>query len=335
MIPHSQPCIPENSMAVLTDLMRSGQLQSISYRDEVLGRFCQKFNLKNFFFTQSGTHALYWILKGLNLKADDEVILPTYVCGTIYNAILAAGAKPVICDVEPYWHMSPRTVKDKITDNTKAIIVVNLFGMTLDCASFREFNTVLINDVCQSFDQLREKNTDRGDFVMFSFHPTKFITAGNGGAFSVLNNSISFQNYLDQESIGYSVSNINLAILDKQISSYDNFVQKRQSIADIYFGSIDPEMTRYISRDNNVFYRFPLIQTQEKFDLVRANFETQGIAVRRGVDALIHRTIGLNDSAYPGALQSFEHTVSIPIYPALSVDNARLVASLLKDRLAA
>lgn len=335
MIPHSQPFIPEGVVPVLTEIIRGGQLQSASYRDEVFGRFSEKFNLDNFFFTQSGTHSLYWILKGLELKPDDEVILPTYVCGTIYQAILTAGAKPVLCDVETYWHMSPRTVREKLTPKTKAIIIVNLFGMSLDCAPFREFGAVLINDVCQSYDNFRQKAIDRGDFAMFSFHPTKFITAGNGGAFSILNKKIPFVNYLENESIGYSVSNVNLAILDQQVKGYDAFLQKRRAIADIYFNAIDPALTRHITRENNVFYRFPLIQSAQFFDGIRTDFEKQGVAVRRGVDALIHRAVGESDAAFPNAIKSFEQTVSIPIYPGLSLDDARYIAGIFKVRSAA
>lgn len=332
MISHSQPCIPDVTAAAAEAFLRSGNLQSSSYRDEVFARFFLKFKLDNFFFTQSGTHALYWILRGLNLNADDEVILPTYVCDTIYNAILTAGAKPVLCDVEPYWHMSPRTVREKVSPRTRAIIIVNLFGMALDCAAFREFDAVLINDVCQSFDGLRDEKTDRGDFAMFSFHPTKFITAGNGGALSVLNHHVPFVNYLADEAIGFSVSNINLAVFDQQVAAYDSFVEKRKMLADVYFSMIDPNFTRHITRDNNVFYRFPLIQEAQSFDAVRAEFEANGIAVRRGVDALIHRKAGLADDLFPGAISSFEKTVSIPIYPSLKMDDAVRIAQMSTQR---
>ena len=194
MIPHSQPYINHTITSKILELLEEKSLQTSDALDSVLAVFKRKFHQDNVYFTQSGTHALYWVLKGLELSKDDEVIMPTYACSSIYDAVIAAGASPILCDIECYWHMSSKNIEKTITKKTKAIVVVNLFGMHLDCAQFRYPGITLINDLCQSFDNLRKKNQDNGDFVLYSFHPTKFVTAGCGGGFSILSKS-KLQNY--------------------------------------------------------------------------------------------------------------------------------------------
>ena len=194
MIPHSQPYIDHTTINTIQQLLEEKSLQTPNALDGILAIFKREFHQNNVYFTQSGTHALYWVLKGLGFSKDDEVIIPTYVCSSIYNAVIAAGAKPILCDIECYWHMSSKIIEKTITKKTKAIVIVNLFGMHLDCAQFRHPGITLINDLCQSFDNLRKKNQDNGDFVLYSFHPTKFVTAGCGGGFSILSKS-KLQNY--------------------------------------------------------------------------------------------------------------------------------------------
>jgi len=300
MIPHSQPFIKTNTMGAIKNLLRTKTLQSDSAHLQIQKAIKEKFFLKNFSFTQSGTHALYWILKGLQLQKDEEVILPTYVCKSVYNAILAAGVKPVLCDIGLFWHASPKNIEAKITSKTKAIIIVNLFGMHLDCSQFRFPGIILINDLCQSLDILRYQNwQDHGDFVFFSFHPTKFITAGAGGGFSQLNPNISFQNLLSSELLDSPMCDLNAAILLDQLAQYDEIIEKRKTIANYYFSQLDPIYTKYIPKENNSYFRFPIIQDLYDFEYLRSCFAKRKISVRHGVDRLIHRDIGLSDSEFP------------------------------------
>jgi perosamine synthetase len=331
MIPHSQPYIESSLLRGIENLFLEKNLQSQEMWDEILRVFKDKFHQDNLYFTQSGSHSLYWIIKGLHLTNEDEVILPTYVCPSLYNAILSAGAKPVLCDIECYWHMSPATVQEKITKNTKAIIIVNLFGMSLDCAQFRYPGIVLINDLCQSFEGLKNKDYDNGDFIIYSFHPTKFITAGNGGGYSLVNPPSYFKNYLEKGCLDFSISNMNILILRQQLELYEEFVSKRKEIAQIYFSSIKKEYTKYIKKDNNAFYRFPLIQNDVSFEEIQESFEKYRVSVKRGVDDLIHRKIGLADDKFPNATLTYGKTVSIPIYPSLSLKDARYIASICSE----
>jgi perosamine synthetase len=331
MIPHSQPYISSSLSDRINSLLINKDFQSDGVLDRINSIIKNKFHLDNIYFTQKGSHALYWIIKGLDLSCEDEVIMPTYLCSSVYQATLATGVKPVLCDIGSDWHMSRQTVEEKITKNTKAIIIVNLFGMYLDCSEFRYPGVTLINDLCQSFNILCDTTKDHGDFAFYSFHPTKFITAGGGGGFSVINPNVKFKNFLGKEKLDFSVSNINLLILEEQLNLYDAFVTKRKKIADIYFSSISEEYTKHLFKKNNTFYRFPLIQEFCEFSKLQAIFEEKKIAVRRGVDQLIHRIVDLSDDDFPNAVRTYNTNLSIPIYPSLKIDEAQGIARVVSE----
>ncbi len=327
MINHSQPFITPKLNSKIGNLIKRKDFVSGQIEERVKKMFRDKFNQRNIYFLQSGTQALYAILKGLNLSEGDEVILPTYACSTIYNAVVNAGCKPVLCDSK-YWHVTPELVKSKISNKTKVILLVSLYGMYLDCAEFRFPGVTIINDLCQSFDILRSKHRDYGDFIIYSFHPTKFINAGGGGAVSICDESIQFNKNFINNSLNLYLSNLNLLVLEEQLIYYENIIKKRQRIAEYYKSKISPRFTKYINEANNSFFRFPLVQDKYDFDDVQARFYENNILVKRGVDSLIHRIIGESDELYPNAVKAFRTTISIPIYPSLKWKDVKLIGKI-------
>ena len=103
-----------------------------------------------------------------------------------------------------------------------------------------------------------------------------------------------------------------------QLARYGEMLKARKSIAEKYFKLLPQSMTGRlsdVSRDS-IFFRFPII-VSDNFDTMRQYFESKGIAVRKGVDALIHRQYGMSDEGFPNATGLFNTTLSLPIYPAL------------------
>ena len=330
-IPHSSPTLTNDLVQEFQSIFKTKMLQSSELLTQTTKLFCRRQNLDNLFFTQSGTHALFWILRGYNLQPTDEVILPSYVCQSIYQAILAAGARPVLCDVDDYWLMSKETVEKKLTKNTKAIIVVNLFGIELDCAQFRFPNILVLNDVCQSFDSIKNSKLDHGDCIFFSFGPTKYITAGMGGAFSIINTNKYFHNFLSSDGLSSPLSDLNLILLQNQISEYDTFIKKRKQIANCYIENLKKDLTKEVALHNNSFYRFPIVQRSYGFEIIQKIYLENLISVRRGVDHLIHRGLGISDDMFPNSVKSFNQTLSIPIYPSISDNDLNKIVSVTKE----
>ena len=96
------------------------------------------------------------------------------------------------------------------------------------------------------------------------------------------------------------------------------FVTRRKKIAGSYSNQLSKSFTKNISLQYNAFYRYPLIQNFEQFESIQKKFNKQFISVRRGVDQLIHRSLGMSDDLFPNAVKSFNNTLSIPLYPSLT-----------------
>mgnify|MGYP001391561783 CR=1 FL=1 len=144
MITHSKPFSTPTNLKRIRSTIAEKSYVSDSYSADVKTKCMARFGLTNLYFTSSGAHALYWIIKGLGLGTEDEVIIPTYSCYSICKAIIAAGAQPVLCDVgESTWLMSADTVERKLSKKTKAIVVVHYAGVPCEIDKIKIINSYI------------------------------------------------------------------------------------------------------------------------------------------------------------------------------------------------
>lgn len=177
----------------LAPVFASGKLAR--YSDETggpLGRFeadfCAKFGVRHALTMSSGTGALISALVAAGVGPGDEVLVPAYTWIATAAAPLAAGAVPILVDVDQTLTMDPADIVRKITPQTRAIMPVHMSNMVCDMDAImriaQEHNLVVIEDACQAVG-LRYK-TKRvgtiGDFGAFSFNQFKNINCGEGGA---------------------------------------------------------------------------------------------------------------------------------------------------------
>ena len=136
----------------------------------------------------NGTMAVHLTLMAVGVGSKHEVIVPdiTYVASA--NAVMYCGATPVFCDVLPEtWYMDPEDVERKITENTKAIMAVHLYGHPCDMVALREIadrhGLVLVEDAAEAHGaEVEEQRVGNlGDVAGFSFYGNKMITTGEGG----------------------------------------------------------------------------------------------------------------------------------------------------------
>jgi 8-amino-3,8-dideoxy-alpha-D-manno-octulosonate transaminase len=136
----------------------------------------------------SGTAALHIALTALGVGPEDEVILPAWTWHSCYTAVLLTGAVPVFAEVDESFTIDPADVEEKITDRTKVIMAVHLFGTSADIDRIKSVaqvkNVKLLEDAAQSFGaQYKGKRLGSlGDVGIYSFQLHKMITAGEGGA---------------------------------------------------------------------------------------------------------------------------------------------------------
>lgn len=322
MIQHSKPSISAADLSAVESVLKAGLIAQGDQTRKFEKKVCDYLGCTNAIATSSGKAALILALHALEIRAGDEVVLPTYVCESVVEAILIMKAIPIFCDTGPLWNMTPETVAPHITDKTKAIIVVHIYGIAVDTEKFLDFDVPIIEDCCQAFGA-KYKNKmvgSIGTLAFFSFHATKCLTTGEGGML-VSNNDklleklkVKIQNY----SVTMQMSDLQAALGISQLNQYQQMLEKRREIANYYFQHLPKELVenmRLVVNDT-IFFRFVLNVTAD-FDLLRERFYKLGIHVRRGVDKLLHQ-IYPSEAVYPNAEKLFQTSLSIPIYPSLT-----------------
>ena len=133
----------------------------------------------------SGTVALELALHAVGVAAHDDVIVPTYACDALHHAVVRAGARPVLADVDPRTHaLDPSDARRRLTPKTRALVVVHPFGRAVDVHPLIALGVPVVEDCAQA---LGAVVGDRpagaaGAAAVCSFYATKLVTTGEGGA---------------------------------------------------------------------------------------------------------------------------------------------------------
>ena len=231
----------------------------ISSKGEFIGRFERTFaeyiGAPHATTVCNGTVAIHLALEALGIGAGDEVIVPTLTYVASVNTIIQAGARPVYVDsLDATWQIDPEDVKRKITPNTKAIMVVHLYGLSCNMdaitAICNAHGLLLIEDCAEAFGT-RYKGQHVGTFgdaATFSFFGNKTITTGEGGmvvtkdktvmerAYHLKNQGVSQvrEYWHDVVAYNYRMTNICAAIGLAQLEHADEILAKKIQIAAWY-----------------------------------------------------------------------------------------------------
>jgi len=150
-IPHSRPSINEEDINKVVSNLRSGKISSgeeVKLFEQEISKYI---GVLGGIGVNSGTNALHLALNALDIKPGDEIILPSYVCASVLSAINYTGAKPVFADIEPNgYDIDPESAANKISKNTKAILVPHMFGTPANLDKFLELNVPIIEDCAQA-----------------------------------------------------------------------------------------------------------------------------------------------------------------------------------------
>ena len=184
IIPHSRPLISDRDIEAVASAVKSGRLSQgpkVLEFEEQLARFIGK---KKAAATSSGTAALHLALLALDIKQGDQVIIPSFVCSAVLNAVNYTGATPIIVDIDPLtFNMSAEAVKSAITGETRAIVVPHMFGCSAEIDRLLEMGIPVIEDCAQAIgaDFKGGKAGSFGLLSVFSFYATKVVSCGEGG----------------------------------------------------------------------------------------------------------------------------------------------------------
>lgn len=289
----------------------------------------------------SGSAAVVLALMALRIGAGDEVVLPTYICPSLLEAVLTCGGTPVFCDVGEQWVVTPESVIPHLSRRTKAIIVPHTYGVFAHSSRIRALGFPVIEDFAQGVAGPDESVVE-GDIAIFSFHPTKCLTTGEGGMalspdLELNENMRKLRDGTPSHNSGRlfsCMSDMAASLGLCQLSRYGEGVGYRMNIAAAYFDALSniiPEGLPWSLRERTMWFRFPLT-VSGGLDKWQEPFLRYGIHVRRGIDGLLHRFLNYSDDKYPVSVAHFERTVSLPIYPAMTgeeVDRVAEAAALL------
>ena len=184
---------PNLSLRDKLSVLKTMQKSFISGTSPIINEFeealAEQFGKKYCTVLSNGSVALDVALKLYNFEEGDEVILPSFTIISCLSAILRTKAKPVFCDIDEIsWNMTVENVKKVTTKNTKAIILVHLYGLVGEVDEIVNFcnqnNIYIIEDAAEAHGQIagNKKCGSIGDISTFSFYANKHITTGEGGA---------------------------------------------------------------------------------------------------------------------------------------------------------
>src|SRR4030067_74979 len=188
-IPFNKLYYTGNGITYINDSMNNGKISGDGiYTKKCNEYFEKRYGFKRALLTTSCTYALELSSILINLKPDDEIIIPSYTFVSTVNPFLMRGAKIVFCDSEKTRpHVSPNEISRLINKKTKAIVIVHYAGIACDMEPILDLvksnNLFLIEDAAQAVDSFYKNKPlgSLGNFASFSFHDTKNIICGEGG----------------------------------------------------------------------------------------------------------------------------------------------------------
>ncbi len=304
----------------------------------------------------SCTAGLFLSLKALDIGPGDEVITTPMTFIATANVILHAGAKPVFVDVEPETgNIDLNRVEDAITDKTKAVIPVHLYGQMVDMKGLSALceprGIKIIEDAAHSLESERDgiKPGQLGDTASFSFYATKNLTCGEGGA--VVTDSIELYEKIkklrlhgmsksaaerytkkyrhwDMELLGYKANlpDILSALLINQIDRLEQQLARREEICRRYeeaFSQIDGiDFPKVLPNSRSARHLFTIWVPRGLRDRTLEQLQERNIGVAVNFRAIhllkyYRENFGFKEGDFPIAEEIGDRTISLPLYPSL------------------
>ena len=189
IIPATGPSITEKEVRYIAQAAKDGWNENyIKYVALFEEKFAEYVGRKYALATSSCTGALHLSYLALGLKKDDEVIVPNITWIASVEPLYYIGTKPIFVDIEPdTWCLDPKKIEEKITKNTKAILVVDLYGHIADMSRItkiaKKHNLKIVEDAAEAIgsEYYGKKAGSFGDVSCFSFHGSKTMVTGEGG----------------------------------------------------------------------------------------------------------------------------------------------------------
>ena len=354
--------IDDNDIQAVVDVLKSDYLTCGPKIAELEKRLCEITGAKYAVAVSNGTAALHIACQTAGVAKGDEVITTPITFAASANCALYCDAKPVFADInETTYNIAPESVAEHMTEKTKAVVAVDFTGQAVELDALMEMckknNVVLIEDAAHSIGtSYKGKGVGSiADMTIFSFHPVKTVTGGEGGA--VLTNNEEYYKklllyrahgitrdsslmekkshggwYYEQVELGmnYRMTDIQAALIISQLDKLDAFSARRKEI---------------VARYNEAFLQIPEITVQEEIEdsdttrhlyILRIKPEKLTIDRREFYDAMAaeniccnvhyipvyyhpyYEKLGYKKGLCPKAEKLYDEMLSLPLYYAMT-----------------
>ena len=332
----------------------------------IQGKYVEEFEVNFALFCQAlhcigvgnGTDALFIALKAYSIGKGDEVIVPANSFIATAEAVTMTGAKVVFADIEAKtFNINPEEITRKITNRTKAVIPVHLYGQPADmpsiCKIAERYSIKIIQDCAQAHgaDINGTQLIKFGDTLSYSFYPGKNLGAyGDAGAVVTNNKNVSkfvkmYANHgriakykHDFEGINSRMDGLQAAILSVKLKYLNEWTERRREIASFYGKSLrkyERIKLPYVKLGYKHVYHLYVIRTEDKEELqiyLNSNGIQTGIHYPIALPFLkAYKYLNHKNEDFPIAHKSQNELLSLPIYPELTVEQQNYVVDKIKD----
>ena len=375
-IPYAKQYLDDDDIKAVVEVLKGDYLTTGPYINQFESEFALKVGAKYAVAVSSGTAALHIAYLAADLKPYDEVITTPMTFAATANAALYVGAQPVFADIDGQtYNIDVKEIESHLTPQAKAIVPVHYTGLPCEmgeiCDIAKLHNLVVIEDACHALGA-KYKDTVIGDctysdMTVFSFHPVKHITTGEGGMITTNSESLyhkliklrshgitrdsrSFKEpshgdwYYEMQDLGfnYRLTDIQAALGISQLKKLDSFVARRRQIVGQYNQAFKGLPVELPSEPEGCFnsYHLYVVRVDKKIKTTRKDlyFKLKEKGIHTQVHYLPAHTMpyyqehfGYKWGDYPVAEDHYSRVLSLPMYPSMTDDDVDYVINCMKE----
>ena len=321
-------------------------------------------NVRHVIPCANGTDALQIALMALDLKRGDEIITTNFSFASTIEVILLLGLKPVVIDIDPKtFNINPSLIEDKITEKTRAIIPVHLFGQSCKMEEILEIanknNLQVIEDNAQALgstykfsNSQKQMSGTIGDIATTSFFPSKNLGCyGDGGAIftnsdnlaykmrGIVNHGMYERYYHDEIGVNSRLDSIQAAILNVKLKYLDKYNKRRQEAASLYnasFARIDEIEVPFVESDidSHVYHQYTLKIINGKRDELADHLQKYkipfGIYYPLGFhEQKAYKQEFISDNDFPETNKVKDQVISLPMHTELTKKQIKFITNTI------
>lgn len=358
-IPISKPIIENEEIEAVINVLRSGMLTRGKETENFEKEFASYIGSKYAVTVMNGTIALEASLKALGVRSGDEVIVPDFTFIATANAVVNVGGRPVFADInEKTYCIDPDSVNELITNRTKAIIPVHLFGHPADMKAITEIaednRLLVLEDSAQAHGAEIEgvKVGSMGHASAFSLYATKNMMTGEGGIITTNIESVyelllklrkhgEAKRYLsDMIGSNLFMTEMQAALGRVQLKKLDRWNEIRRSNAKFYIEKLSSVKEIILPHElpgyKHVYHQFVIRVPADDRDKLIEHLAKRGIGTAIHYpyplhDHPVYRALGYPENINPVSKQVAREVISIPVHPLLTKEDLEYIAGSILE----